>query len=57
MDGLMARAGRRGAQRTTLYREAPAGQVARSYGAPELAPLVTGEIVGRNQREKLQAVA
>lgn len=48
MDALIKRAGRHSAQRTTLYREAPTAQVARSYGAPELAPLVTGEIVGRH---------
>jgi FO synthase len=57
MDALIARAGRRGGQRTTLYRDAPMRQVARSYGASELAPLVTGEIVGRNLRGQSRVVA
>lgn len=49
MDALIASAGRVGAQRTTLYGTPGAGQVGRSYGADELAPLVTGEIKRRRR--------
>jgi FO synthase len=38
MEGAIRAAGRAPAQRTTLYAEAPVGQVAASFGAAELAP-------------------
>lgn len=59
MDALIASAGRTPAQRTTLYGSPALQQVERSYGAPELAPLVTGEILPRRKREgqSLAAVA
>lgn len=44
MDALIARAGRQATQRSTLYRPVPPEQLARSYRADMLAPLVTGEI-------------
>ncbi|MRX48906.1 5-amino-6-(D-ribitylamino)uracil--L-tyrosine 4-hydroxyphenyl transferase CofH [Paracoccus sp. S-4012] len=50
MDALIARAGRKGAQRSTLYGTVPPGQTARSYAAEPLAPLVTGEITPRARR-------
>ncbi|MCP8939941.1 5-amino-6-(D-ribitylamino)uracil--L-tyrosine 4-hydroxyphenyl transferase CofH [Alsobacter sp. SYSU M60028] len=50
MDALIRSAGRLPGQRTTLYGVPPAGQTARSYGARELAPLVTGEIGGPRRR-------
>ena len=47
MEALIASLGRQPAQRTTLYREPPAGQPARSYGAAPLAsPGVTGQMSG-----------
>jgi FO synthase len=57
MDALIASAGRIAAQRTTLYGAAAPSQVERSYGAPELAPLVTGEIVPRRGRQELSLAA
>lgn len=50
MEALIRSAGRQPGQRTTLYREPPAAQVARSFGAADLAPLVTGEIIGKRAR-------
>ena len=50
MDAVIVAAGRLPAQRTTLYGTPPAAQVARSYGAAPLAPLVTGEIAGPRAR-------
>ncbi|TKT74515.1 7,8-didemethyl-8-hydroxy-5-deazariboflavin synthase subunit CofH [Aquamicrobium sp. LC103] len=44
MDTLIARAHRRAEQRTTLYGKPAAGQVAASYEAEQLAPLVMGPI-------------
>lgn len=49
MDALIASAGRRPVQRTTLYGEPPKWQVQRSYDAAELLPLVTGEIKSKRQ--------
>ena len=44
MDEIITRAGRQPAQRSTLYGQVPPAQIARSYVADDLAPLVTGEI-------------
>ncbi len=40
MEALIRRAARTARQRTTLYADAPAGQIAASFGAAALAPLV-----------------
>ncbi|MBX3529018.1 MAG: 5-amino-6-(D-ribitylamino)uracil--L-tyrosine 4-hydroxyphenyl transferase CofH [Rhizobiaceae bacterium] len=44
MDALIARARRDGGQRTTLYSTPGPAQVAASYGAADLAPLVLGPV-------------
>jgi len=49
MDELIASAGRIAQQRTTTYGRPSPEQVARSYGAAPLAPLVTGEITPRGK--------
>ena len=49
--------GRKPKQRATLYGKVHDDQMRRSYGAPELLPLVTGEIRGkRTQAAKIAAV-
>ena len=40
MEALIRGAGRTARQRTTLYADAPATQIAASFAAPALAPLV-----------------
>lgn len=54
MDALILKAGRTPAQRTTLYGQAAPDRVGSSYGAPELQQPISGEIAGRNGRQRAQ---
>jgi FO synthase len=54
MDALIARACRTAAQRTTLYGTPAREQVARSYGAGDLAPLVLGPVMNKAQRRAIE---
>lgn len=53
MDVLIRAAGRIPAQRNTMYGVAENRQVARSYHAAELAPLIMGEIRGPREQKRL----
>lgn len=50
MDEIISSIGRRAGQRTTLYSAPQHSQIVRSYGAADLAPLVTGAILPRSRQ-------